>query len=110
GNVTETYSIKCSSSSYWAVNSIPGNDEFTLQAAFHSSQPSNDDISWKADDILTESLQQCTTAAFSIDGSQHGKDVPPSEIRNIWFRLKTPLSTSTTTQQSITVTISAEWP
>jgi len=111
GNVKETYSIKCSSfTTHWLLKNTPGNDEFALQAAFHPSQPDNDDISWKADDILTESLEQCTTAVFSINGDQHGKDVSPfeSNIRNFWFRLKTPLSTSTTTQQNITVTISAE--
>ncbi|MBA7511636.1 hypothetical protein ES705_03632 [subsurface metagenome] len=112
GNVTETYSIKCSSSTKWTPNNTPGNDEFSLQAAFHPSEPDNDDIDWESDDILTESLQQCTTAAFSVDNSQNenGKNVPPfeSNIKHFWLRIKTPLSTSTTTQQAIKVTISAE--
>ena len=110
GNIIETYSIKCSSSTKWTPNNTPGNDEFTSQAAFHPSQPNNDDIDWESDDILTESLQPCTTAAFSIDNSQSGKNVSPftSNIRDFWLRIKTPLSTSTTTQQAITITISAE--
>ncbi|MDH5689942.1 MAG: fibronectin type III domain-containing protein [Candidatus Bathyarchaeota archaeon] len=110
GNVMETYSIKCSSTTKWTPDNTPGNDKFTSQAAFHPSQPNNDDIDWKSDDILTESLQPCTTAAFSIDNSQSGKNVQPftSNIRDFWLRIKTPLSTSTTTQQTITITISAE--
>jgi len=110
GNVKETYSIKCSSSTKWTPDSTPGSNKFTLQAAFHPSQPNNDDITWKTDDILTESLQQCTTAAFSIDNSESGKNVLPfsSNMRNFWLRLKTPLGTSTTVQQVIPVTISAE--
>jgi len=111
GNVKETYSIKCSSfTTHWLLKDAPGNDEFTVQAAFHSTKPDNDDIYWKDDDILTKDLQPCTTAVFSINNSQSGKNVLPftSNIRDIWFRLKTPLSTSTTTQQDITVTISAE--
>jgi len=110
GNVTETYSIKCSSSTSWTPDSSPGIDKFTLQTAFHPTQPNNDDISWKAEDVLTESLQQCTTAVFSINNSQNGVNVPAfqSNIRDFWLRIKTPLSTSTTTQQSIKVTISAE--
>jgi len=110
GNIIETYSIKCSSSTKWTPNNTPGNDEFSLQSAFHPSEPNNDDIDWESDDILTESLQQCTTAAFSINNSQSGKNVPPfeSNLRDFWLRIKTPLSTSTTTQQGIKVTISAE--
>jgi len=110
GNVTETYSIKCSSSTGWTPDSSPGIEKFTLQTAFHPSQPNNDDISWKAEDVLTESLQKCTTAVFSIDNSQNGVNVPAfqSNIKDFWLRIKTPLSTATTTQQSIKVTISAE--
>lgn len=110
GNVTETYSIKCSSTTKWTPQNTPGQDEFTLQSAFHSSEPADNDLIWKTDDILTESLQTCTTAAFSIDGTEHGKEVPPfdANTRKLWFRLKTPLSTSTTDQQNITITISAE--
>lgn len=112
GNVTETYSIKCSSTTKWTPQDTPGANEFTLQSAFHSSEPANNDLIWESDDILTESLQTCTTAVFSIDGTEHGKNVPPfnGNIKKLWFRLKTPLSTSTTDQQTITITISAQSP
>lgn len=112
GNVTETYSIMCSSTTKWTPQNTPGPNQFTLQSAFHSSQPADNDLIWKADDILTESLQPCTTAAFSIDNSESGKNVPPfnGDIKKLWFRLKTPLSTSTTNQQTITITISAQSP
>ena len=112
GNVTEIYSIKCSSTTKWTPENTPGENQFTLQSAFHPSQPENNDLIWKDDDILTESLESCTTAAFSIDGTEHGKNVPPfnNNNRNYWFRLKTPLSTGTTYQQTITVTITAGSP
>jgi hypothetical protein len=112
GNVTETYSIKCSSTTKWTPQDTPDQDKFTLQSAFHSSEPANNDLIWKADDILNESLKPCTTAVFSIDGTEHGKNVPPFDgnIKKLWFRLKTPLSTSTTDQQTITITISAQSP
>jgi hypothetical protein len=112
GNITETYSIKCSSTTKWTPQDTPGPNQFTLQSAFHSSQPANNDLIWKADDILSESLKACTTAVFSIDGTEHGKNVPPfdGDIKKLWFRLQTPLSTSTTDQQTITITISAQSP
>ncbi len=110
GNVIETYSIKCSSTTKWTPQNTPGPNEFTLQSAFHPSEPTDDDLIWETDDILTDELEPCTTAVFSIDGTEHGKEVPPfdNNDRKLWFRLKMPLATSTTDQQNITITINAE--
>jgi len=110
GNVKEKYSIKCSTSAEWSPANSPDYNKFVLQSAFHPSEPPNDDISWKDDDILTESLQECTTYQFSIDNSENGKDVTPfaNTDRHFWLRLHTPLYSNTTDQQTIPVTISAD--
>jgi len=110
GNVKEKYSIECSTSAEWSPANSPDYNKFVLQSAFHPSEPPNDDISWKDDDILTESLQECTTYQFSIDNSENGKDVTPfaNTDRHFWLRLHTPLYSNTTDQQTIPVTISAD--
>ncbi|MCD6422929.1 MAG: fibronectin type III domain-containing protein, partial [Elusimicrobia bacterium] len=110
GNITETYSIKGSSAiggtTPWTLSSSPGHNQYCLYAAFHNVQPSTS--SFKTDDLLTYSLQTCTTAQFSIDNTESGKGVLKTEQRNIWFMIKTPTSVSTTAQKTATVTISAE--
>ncbi|PIZ12671.1 MAG: hypothetical protein COY53_08835, partial [Elusimicrobia bacterium CG_4_10_14_0_8_um_filter_37_32] len=108
GNVKETYSIKCSSSSRWSLGSSPGADTFSIQSAFHSSEPTAGNF--ENQDILTDALQQCTTAVFSIDGTHNGKEVPVNAQRKLWLSLKTPLSTSTTAQQEMSITITAGSP
>jgi hypothetical protein len=51
--------------------------------------------------------QAASSTAFSIDGTQTGAAVPAGQSRNVWFLIDMPLSTSTTDQQAIQVTVTA---
>jgi hypothetical protein len=84
-------------------------DTFRVSAAFHGTQPSSTTFSsslgFEDRLITTDALATATT--FSIDGSATGANVPVSGVRNIWFMMETPPVTSTLSQQSIQVTVTA---
>jgi hypothetical protein len=63
-----------------------------------------------ASDRMSNSDALSTGADFSIDGSQTGVGVAPAAVRQVWYLLDTPLATSTTAQQTINVTITANEP
>ena len=71
----------------------------------HPTQPNEGSIG--SEDYLTTSDQNCTSTRFSYDTTETGVNVPPSEARHIWYRVQTPLSTSSTSQMDLTITINA---
>ena len=115
GNDTEDFKLQITTSpSAWTVEETdadPGSEEYKLLALFNSSQPTSSDITGDVsgegtDDIVFESAQKdCDSTNFA--GDQDGDDVPASGSVSLWFEFGAPSSTSTTTQQSMVVTVSA---
>lgn len=104
GNVTETYDVKLTDPAGWtAVSGAPGSETYRLSAQFNVAQPTA--VSFGADHDLTTTDQ--TSSATIFAGDQTGLSVAASATRNLWFKFEAPTSTTVTTQQTITVTLTA---
>ncbi len=104
GNVTETYDIKLTDPAGWtAVSGAPGSETYRLSAQFNSSQPTA--VSFAADHDLTTTDQ--TSSATIFAGDETGLSVAAAATRSLWFKFEAPTSTTVTTQQTITVTLTA---
>ncbi len=106
GNVTETYSLNLTNPSTWtAVQAAPASpEEYALLAIFNSGAPLGTDFSYANHSLSTSSVASSGT---KFAGDQTGLSVAVSGTRKLWFRFNAPTSTSVTTQQSITVTLTA---
>jgi len=106
GNVTETYSVSITNPATWtAVQAAPSSaEEYALLAQFSSSTPTANSFTY-ANHALSSSPVTCSGTKFA--GDQTGLSVPVSGARTLWFRFNAPTSTSVTTQQNITVTLTA---
>ena len=109
GGLTEDYTINCST--YTADWNLMASDPldtdedlFSLQALLKSAQAIEGDYSTKA--FFDGTDQDMTEANFGTAGYD-GDDVPADAVRNIWFRLHTPGTTTTPNEQSLSVTITA---
>lgn len=109
GNVRQDYLLKAATATTdtpWSLGSPVDINVVELRSAFHATQPSS--TSFAANDVLTYANQTPTSAVFSIDGSTTGTNVGINEIRDLWLNLRTPLQSSTTFQQQLTLTITAQ--
>ena len=106
GNVTETYSISLTNPSTWtAVQAAPSSaEEYALLAQFSSAAPTAASFTY-ANFALSTTPVTCSATKFA--GDQTGLSVAASGTRSLWFRFNAPTSTSVTTQQNITVTLTA---
>ena len=104
GNTTETYDLKLTNPGGWtATSGAPGSETYRLSAQFNVAQPTA--VSFDADHDLTTADQ--TSSATIFAGDQTGLSVAASAARSLWFKFEAPTSTTVTTQQSITVTLTA---
>ncbi|MGQ0645004.1 MAG: fibronectin type III domain-containing protein [Elusimicrobiota bacterium] len=116
GTAPATWSLRAATTtagSPWQLTrGALGTDVLRLSAGFDEVQPSTGAFSATSGDedrmITTDTL--ASGATFSIDGSATGVNVPISQHRDVWFLLETPLATSTTAQQNIQVTVTANAP
>jgi hypothetical protein len=105
GNVAETYSLSLSNPASWtAVQAAPGAEEYALLAMFNGSAPAAGGFTY-ADHALTTTPTACSASKFA--GDETGTSVAVSGTRSLWFRFNAPTSTAVTTQQTITVTVTA---
>ena len=106
GNVTETYSLSLTNPSTWtAVQAAPtAAEEYALLAQFNSSAPTAGSFTY-TDHALSAASVASSGTKFS--GNQTGLSVATSGTRSLWLRFNAPTSTSVTTQQAITVTVTA---
>jgi hypothetical protein len=106
GNVTETYSLSVTNPASWtAVQAAPSAaEEYALLAQFNSSAPTGASFTY-ADHAL--STTSTASSATKFAGNQTGLSVAASATRSLWFRFNAPTSTAVTTQQNITVTVTA---
>ncbi len=104
GNVTETYDVKLTDPAGWtATAAAPGAETYRLSAQFNAAQPTGG--SFAADHDLTTTDQ--TSSATIFAGDQTGLSVAASAARSLWFKFEAPTSTTVTTEQTITVTLTA---
>lgn len=111
GNVNETYKMRCSNSATWTAGSSAGYDIFVAHTAYHGSRPTINDFNAN-DNKLTLADKTSSSSVFSINGTQTAANIDPftNDERSLWLRLDMPLATSTSSQQTITVTVTAEEP
>ena len=104
GNVTETYDLKLTNPAGWtATAGAPGAETYRLSAQFNVAQPTA--VSFAADHDLTTADQTSSGTIFA--GDQTGLSVAAAATRSLWFKFEAPTSTTVTTQQTITVTLTA---
>ena len=112
GGLTEDYTINCSTSTAdWnLMTSDPADadeDLFSLQAILKSAQAIEGDYSGKTFFDTNAGTDQDMDIGFGTVAAYIGDDVPADAVRNIWFRLHTPGTTTTGDEQSLSVTITA---
>ncbi|MCK5702305.1 MAG: hypothetical protein KAI29_14170, partial [Cyclobacteriaceae bacterium] len=115
GTVNERYSVHLTAPIGWTcvTDTAPGAEEFRMCGNFQTAtaQSSHFDIGGSFSDAIGTTQRVCSTGDFSKDNEGEGAkgyNVPPTQDRYLWFRFEAPTSTSLTTQQTITVTITAE--
>jgi hypothetical protein len=102
--IAETYSLSLVNPSDWtASQTAAGVETYVLNAAFDSDGSLTWDVTNHA---LSTTPLACTTTQFA--GDQTGVSVPYNETRTLWFQFLAPTATSVTTEQSITVTVTAQ--
>jgi hypothetical protein len=103
--VNETYSLSLSNPSGWtASQTATGAETYILNTAFSNVIGG---ISWSlTNHALSITPTVCTASKFA--GDQTGVSVPYNSARKLWFQFRAPTSTSVTTEQSITVTVTAQ--
>lgn len=120
GNVNASYLLRIATGTFppantiWDTSTTIGANRFVLKTMFKSAQPLDGDFGAVAgDDILTLEDIYATGVNFS-DGTHEGRHIEPFLVApllsdtTLWFRLSTPLSTSTTEYQTIPVVITSE--
>ena len=115
GNVNERYSLHLAAPTGWfcVTDTAPGIEEFRFCGNFQTAtaQSSHFDIGGTFSDAIYTTSRVCSTGDFAKDNEGEGAkgyNVPQGEDRYLWFRFESPTSTGLTTQQTITVTITAE--
>jgi hypothetical protein len=119
GNVVETYKLRVGTGTIWPANTVwlssttAGINRFVLYGVFNSTTPASSDFkNNEGDDILTPYNVTASITNFSM-GNNSGSAVQPFMEKpllsdnTIWFKLSTPLQTSTTAEQIIPVIITA---
>ncbi len=111
GNVAETFSLSITTSgptTVWGVGTaLPtSRNTFAMFGKFNSVQPLSDIFS--STDIIISTPTASTPGIYGAN--QTGVSVPVSASRNLWLRLDTPPTTSTTNQQQMILTVTATAP
>jgi len=106
GNSTETFSLSLTNPSSWtAVQAAPSTaEDYALLAQFNSSGPTAASFAY-ADHALTTVSVASSGTKFAAN--QTGLSVAASGTRSLRFRFNAPTSTAVTSQQTITVTVTA---
>ena len=99
----QTYSLNLTDPLVWrSVTTVPGVDQYRLSAAFDSAGTG---VTWGTSQALTTTSVAASATQFA--GNQTGLNVAYNDSRSIWLKMETPSSTSSTSQKTIGVTITA---
>ncbi len=105
GNVVETMSLSLTNPGSWtAVQAAPGAEEYALLAQFNAAAPTAVSFTYANHALTTSSVASSGT---KFAGDQTGVSMAVSGTRSLWFRFNAPTSTAVTTQQTISVTVTA---
>jgi hypothetical protein len=107
GDGPQTYSLSVATTgaSVWAVKVATPTmmDTFVLEAMFNSVQPSSS--TFHELDVVTSTPTASSASVYS--GNETGFNVAPGAVRSLWMLLFMPPSTTTASQQSMSLTVSA---
>ena len=115
GNVTEKYQLSMPSgepNGTWTsvTAGAPGAEEYRLSAIFKDSQPISGNF--LAEDSFSVSTSRVATATdLALDADPDGEkgfNIAATAGRKMWFKLEAPSATVITTQQTITVRVTAQ--
>lgn len=119
GNTTETYSLRAATGTTWPSNTVwdiantPGDNVFALFTIFNATRPAAENFgAASGNDALTLNDIQCTDINYSM-GYEKGSAIIPYMTSPLlsdntaWFLIKTPLATSTTSSQIISIIYTA---
>lgn len=105
GNVVETMSLSLTNPGSWtAVQAAPGAETYALLAQFNVAAPTAVSFTYANHALTTSSV---ASSATKFAGDQSGLSMAVSAARSLWFRFNAPTSTAVTTQQTISVTVTA---
>jgi hypothetical protein len=111
GNTTETYSLSVATTgaqTVWGVKvATPTTlDKFVLFGLFNSVQPSSN--TFLVNDVILTTPTASTASIYK--GDQSGLNTAIGSSQKLWMRLDMPLTTSTTVQQQMNLTVTASSP
>jgi len=105
GNVTETFSLQLTNPATWtAVAAAPAAEQYALLAIFNTAAPVAGNFNFIDHALTTASV---ASSASKFAGTETGLSVAALGTRSLWFRFDAPTTTAVTTQQTITVTLTA---
>ena len=115
GNVTEKYQLSIPGSEpngTWSsvTAGAPGAEEYRISGIFKNAQPvAGNFLASDSFSVSTARVATATDLALDADGAgEKGYNVATSAERKLWFKFEAPSSTVITTQQTITVRITAQ--
>ena len=116
--LVETYTIQGQNAAStqggtaWTLASSTGAlDTYALAAQFSNAQPVNTDVAFTADDLTTSAIVATAGTLGNGTAGESGAAVSPtggSNTRNLWFRIRTPVSVTDTTQRLATLTLAVQ--
>ncbi len=115
GSVNERYSLHLTAPIGWTcvTDTAPGVEEFRMCGNFQTAtaQSSHFVIAVSSSDAIGTTQRVCTDADFARDNegeAAKGYNIPQGQDRYLWFRFEAPTDTTLKTQQTITITVTAE--
>jgi hypothetical protein len=111
GNATQTYSLSVATTgaqTVWGVKTATPtiHDQFVMFGQFNSVQPSSS--TFVIGDVVLTSATASSASVYA--GDETGLSTPIGAARHLWVRLNMPLTTSTTNQQQMNLTVTASSP
>ncbi|MDP3541709.1 MAG: hypothetical protein Q8T11_04490, partial [Elusimicrobiota bacterium] len=103
GNVKETYWIRAATAtagSPWRVGAVPGSDQLVVWSLVNPTEPATGDFA--DEDKALETETSCSASAYAT-GAGTCVQVPVGGTRTLWFKIATPLTTSTISPQDVRI-------
>ena len=114
GNVTEKFqlSIPAEPNGTWAsvTATAPGAEKYRISGIFKTVAPISGNF-LASDSFSASTVRVATASDLALDADADGEKgfgVTQTSSRNLWFKLEAPSATALTTQQSITVRLTAQ--
>jgi GH24 family phage-related lysozyme (muramidase) len=108
GNMAQTYSLSAAptgAETVWTLGSAPptGYNILVLEGLFNSTQPAEN--AFGDSDVITGTPTPASGTEYA--GDQTGVAADVGDTRKLWLKLLMPLTTSTTDQQAVNLTVTA---